>query len=415
MNWITQVLEAAQEAETPTSFLYWSCVAAIAATVANNVHINRKGIYTLSPNIYVMLMAKSGLGKGFPVNLSKKLVSMSNSTRIISGRNSIQSVVRDMATSETSEKSPVPQFKDSRAFFVTSEFATSMVKDEAALTILTDLYDGHWNDEWNTKLISRVTDKIIKPNLTILSGSSPSHFFDSIPEVNINGGFVGRLLIVYEEKRSKINSLLSNVEGEEIDDFKFPYDTLVLHLKKIYEETKDAKRSFVWTREAANIFESWYRETRRAEVEDRTGFRERLPDHVLKVCMCLSLAESADLKFRTAHIEESIEMVSALGYATKRVSEGKGKDPLGPQAKIILDLLFSARDYTLERQMLLRKGYGDFDSATLDRIVDGIFTETGWVKKDRVQTNRSGTLVWTYEYSLTIEAVAQYKAYKETK
>lgn len=415
MNWISQVLEESKEAETPISFLYWSSIAAIAATVANNVYINRKGIYTLRPNVYVMLMAKSGLGKGFPVNVAKKLVTLTKSTRIISGRNSIQSVVRDLATQETSEKDPAPKYKDSRGFFVSSEFATSMVKDEAALTILTDLYDCQWNEEWNTKLISRATDKVINPNLTVLSGSSPSHFFDSIPEVNITGGFVGRLLIIYEERRSKINSLMSDVQGEVIDDFKFPYEKLSEHLIQIYGATKELgdKGKFMWTRESANLFNTWYNTVRRAEADDRTGFRERLPDHVLKVVMCLSLAESADLIIRAGHIEESIEMVSALAYSSKRVSEGKGKDPLGPQAKIILDYLLSAPGYTMERQKLLRKGYGDYDAAIIDKIVCGMFKENGWVVIDRQQFNRNGKLTYDDVYMLTDDAIKQYSAYKK--
>lgn len=412
MNWISKVLEASEEAETPISFLYWSAIAAIAATVANNVYVNRKGIYELKPNVYVMLMAKSGLGKGFPVNIAKKLVTKTKATRIISGRNSVQSLVRDLATSETAPDSPTPQFTDSRGFFVTSEFATSLVRDEASLTILTDLYDCHWNEEWSTKLISRPTDKIINPNLTVLSGSSPSHFFEAIPKVNITGGFVGRLLVIYEEKRSKINPLMSDVIGEDIEEFKFPYDELAKHLIYIYEETKQVKR-FKWTRSAANLWEAWYKPFRKLEVEDKTGYAERLPDHVLKVAMCLSLAETADCVFRDSHLEEAIEKGLSLEYSTKRVSEGQGKDPLGPQSKIILDYLLSAPRYTMSRQRLLVKGYGDYDSAALDRIMDGIFIENGWVVKDRIQENRRGKIIWEYYYTLTQEAVQQYKSYKE--
>lgn len=414
MNWIQEVIDASAEAETPVSFIYWSALAAIAASAANNVFINRKGVYTLRPNVYVMLMAKSGFGKGFPVNTAKKLVTLANCTRVISGRNSIQSIVREMATSETSELSPVPMFKDSRAFFVSSEFATSMIRDEAALTILTDLYDCHWNEEWNSKTISRATDKVIKPNLTVLSGSSPSHFFDSIPEVNINGGFVGRLLIIYEEKRSKINSLISNVQGETIEEFSFPYERLSQHLKKIYEAVKGKDQPFQLTRGAANLWDKWYNETRKAEVSDKTGFRERLPDHVLKVAMCLSLSESTDLVIRENHIEESTDVTTALGYSTRRVSEGKGKDPLGPQAKIILDYMLAAPNHTIQRQKLLQKGYGDFDSVVLDRIVDGMFIENDWVKKDRITvTRKNGTEVQEWEYSLTQEAIEQYKKFSE--
>lgn len=415
MNWITRVLDAAEEAETPTSFLYWSALAAIAATIGNNVYMNRKGIYQLRPNVFVMLMAKSGLGKGFPVNVAKKLVTLAKCTRVISGRNSVQSLVRDMATSETAEDSPTPLFKDSRCFFVSSEFSTSLVRDEASLTVLTDLYDCHWNEEWNTKLISRATDKIVNPNLTILSGSSPSHFFDSIPEVNITGGFVGRLLIIYEEKRSKINPLMSDVIGETIDDFKFPYAELSLYLKCIYESTKEGDNRFRWTRSAANIWEAWYKPFRKLEVSDKTGYAERMPDHALKVAMCLSLAETVDLIIRDSHIEEAIEATLGLEYSTKRVSEGKGKDPLAPQSKIILDIMLSAPKYTITRQKLLIKGYGDFDSAALDRVVDGIFIENGWVEKERIQENRKGKLVWEWTYTLTPDAVNQYKQHKEVK
>jgi hypothetical protein len=406
------VIEASAEAETPISFLYWSAIAAIAATVNNGAYLNRKGIYILRPNVYVMLMAKSGLGKGFPVNVAKKLVTLAKATRVISGRNSVQSIVRDMATQQTDEKNPIPSFKDSRAFFVTSEFSSSMIKDDAALKILTDLYDCQWNEEWNVGLIGRATDKVINPNLTLLSGSSPSHFFDTIAEANITGGFVGRLLLVYEEKRSKINSLMSDVEGEKIDNFNFPYEELAGHLKCIVNECNKGERKFLWTRGAANLFETWYNQTRTTEADDKTGFKERLPDHVLKVAMCLSLSEAVDFKIREAHIEESIDMTSNLGYATKRVSEGKGKDPLAPQAKIILDYIFSSPEHTIERQKLLRKGYGDFDSAILDRIVDGIFGETGWVTKERTQVNRNGKLVYTDVYKLTNEAIRQYKKFK---
>lgn len=415
MNWIHEVLEASEEAETPRSFIYWSAMAAIAATVANNVYMNRKGIYQLRPNIYVMLMAKSGLGKGFPVNCAKRLVSLANCTRVISGRNSIQSVVRDLATQSTSEKDPTPKFPDSRGFFVSSEFATSLCKDEAALTILTDLYDCHWNDEWDTKLISRATDKVVKPNLTLLSGSSPSHFFDTIPEVNIFGGFVGRLLIVYEEKRYKINPLMSDVEGEVDIDVKFPFDKLAEWLKYLSDSTKGKDSRFKWTRSAATLWEAWYREFRLKDQEDKTGYRERQQDHALKVAMCLSLSESIDLIIRDNHIEEAIELTSSLGYATKRVSEGKGKDPLAPQAKIILDHLLSAKDYTMSRQRLLQKGYGDYDSVVLDRIVEGMFVENDWVSKERVQVNRNGKLMWDTLYTLTKIAVDQYRQFKEMK
>lgn len=414
MNWIDSVLDATSEAETPKSYVYWSAMAAIAAVANNNVYINRKStkhrIYSLRPNLYVMLMGESGLGKGLPVYIIKELVTRTKATRIISGRNSIQSVVKDMATDESHEDGS-GSFLDSRALYISSEFSTSFIRDESALTILTDLFDCHWNPDWNNSLLSH-KEKMVKPNLTILSGSSPSHFFSKIPDENIFGGFVGRLLIVHEEKVDHLNPLEFDIEGEEALTVDFPYDGLLPHLKKIYDNTKGEKqgRRFKVSRAAKVGWDKWYMKFYGAGHEDKTGFSNRLKDHILKVAMCLSLAENTNLVICENNLDEAIDSVQGLIYATKRVSDGKGKDPMGPQAKIILDHLISAPNHTMTRKKLLQKGYGDFDSATLDRIIDQTFTEQGWIVKDHIQDEKGK---WDWIYAMTPEAIKQYKQFLE--
>lgn len=410
MNWIDDVLKETEEAETPKSFIFWSAVAAIAAVANNNVYINRKGVYILRPNLYIMLMADSGVGKGFPVNVAKQLVTATKATRIISGRNSIQNVIKDMATDESHEDGS-GNFTDSRAFYVSSEFATSFIRDESALTILTDLYDCHWNPEWANSLLSH-KEKLVKPNLTVLSGSSPTHFFGKIPDESIFGGFVGRLLIVYEEKVDHLNPLLSDVEGEDIAYQNINYEKLSKHLINIHSEAKGDKK-FKYSREAAKVWKTWYMHFYSNHQGDKTGFSNRLKDHILKVAMCLSLSENTNFIICENNIEEAIERTQGLIYATRRVSDGRGKDPMGPQAKIILDHLIRAPGFKLTRQKLLQKGYGDFDSAALDRIIDQTFIEQGWITKVHIQENRKGKTVWEWEYQMTPEAIRQYQQFKE--
>jgi hypothetical protein len=180
--------------------------------------------------------------------MSKRLVGMVNTTRVISGRSTIQKIIKDLSTSESDEKTGVPRFKDARGYIVSGEFATSVQRDLDMFTILTDLYDTHANLEgWTNSTKSGGAEYLKAPCVTLFSGASPEHFEDYIPKANIYGGFVGRTLLIYEEKRWKINSLTEELT-EEID-----YEMLATHLRLL----KDVKGAFKWSPEGKDIFNEW--------------------------------------------------------------------------------------------------------------------------------------------------------------
>src|SRR5438874_2133996 len=98
MNWLDELLAQHAEVETPKNFWYWSGLATISAILKDNVYLDRGGSkdYRLYPNIYVMLYADSALRKGPPVSLAKNLVKKVNNTRVISGRSSIQGILKEL-------------------------------------------------------------------------------------------------------------------------------------------------------------------------------------------------------------------------------------------------------------------------------------------------------------------------------
>ena len=142
-------------------------------------------------------MGKSGLGKEFPVNLSKELVTRANVTRVIAGRSSIQAIIQELGTARTQKGQP--PITDSRGFIVNGELSTAVIQDPDSLTVLTDLYDN--KSSWTNLLKGDGPKELKQPYITALFGSSPAHFYDSIPQVNIEGGYIGRNLLVFEEKR----------------------------------------------------------------------------------------------------------------------------------------------------------------------------------------------------------------------
>lgn len=382
LNFVDSLVSECSHVETPQPWLWWSFLTCISAAAGNNYHLTTlKGDLIYRPNLYVMLLGESGLGKGFPINRAKLLVTRAAVTRVIAGRSSIQAIVQELSRTKTVEGKPL--ITDSRGFIVNGELSTAIIQDPDSLTILTDLYDGHYNPEWTNLLKGDGAEKLKNPYITALFGSSPAHFYDSIPQANIEGGYIGRNLIIYEEKRARDVDLLDKAEdtpadGDKFDDYITP--KYVPHLVKI----ASLKGQIKPTEGARELFNTWRKKWRASQTYDKTGFLNRVPDHVLKVAMCLTLADfNLTGEISELDMEDSIQRVTSLIYSNKRTTEGRGPDPLAMATKTVLDYLLAAENQELLRKQLLWKGYGVFNSFTLDQILENL-VEMGWIRKIKV-------------------------------
>lgn len=409
-SWIKDLISEHQDVETPTNWIYWSLLTCISAAAANRYTLRTlKGNVIYHPNLYVMLLGESGLGKGFPVNLAKRLVQQANSTRVIAGRSSIQAIIKELATTKSEQGKAL--ITDSRGYIVNGELSTAIIADPDSLTILTDLYDRNYNPGWDNMLKGDGKEKLKEPYITCLFGSSPAHFYDSIPQANIEGGYIGRNLVIYEEQRSKDLDLLDSAE-ESIDEDRFSnyiVPKYVPHLIQI----ADNNHKFAPDENARNLFNAWRREWRanQAVYNDKTGFINRVPDHVLKVSMCLSLARyDFNGCIQEPEIREAIEKVTGLIYANQKASEGSGLDPLAEQTKKIVDILLNANENELLRTEILVRMYGNCDSTTLDKILETLM-EMKWVK--RVRTGLGKNQDWVYK--LSGEPLERYQQFKKNQ
>ncbi len=382
-SWIDDLVAENQAVETPESWIYWSLVFCISSAAANAYTLRTlKGNLLYYPNIYVMLLGESGLGKGYPVNLAKRLLQQADITRVIAGRSSIQAIIKEGATTKSVAGKPV--ITDSRMAIINGELSTAIIQDPDSLTILTDLYDRNYNPNWTNLLKGDGAEKLKDPYITCLFGSSPAHFYDSIPQPNIEGGYIGRNLVIYEEVRSKNVDLLDS-EEESIDEDRFTnfiVPKFVPHLQLIAKN----KARLIPSEAARMKFNLWRREWRatQAQYNDKTGFVNRVPDHILKVAMCTSLARYEDsFIISEEDMDGAITRVTALIYAAQKAAEGGGIDPIAVQTKKVIDNLIRAPDNQLTRQDLLIRGYGDYDTMILDKILETLI-EMKWVKRERL-------------------------------
>jgi hypothetical protein len=405
-SWVDNLVNECSHVETPESWLWWSFLSCISAAAGNNYYLTTlKGDLVYKPNLYVMLLGESGLGKGFPVNRAKLLVSKADITRVIAGRSSIQAIIKELSITRTKEGKAT--ITDARGFIINGELSTAIIADPDAITTLTDLYDGNFNPEWTNLLKGDGAEKLKDPYITALFGSSPAHFYDSIPQANIEGGYIGRNLIVYEEKRSKEVDLLDDDSGADTKFDEYLVPKYVPHLSKIASKTG----RLVPTEEAKCLFNTWRRKWRAAQTYDKTGFLNRVPDHVLKVAMCLSLArDDFNGNIHEFEIEEAINKVTSLVYSSKRTTEGRGPDPLALSTKHVLDYLIAADSNEMTRKQILWKGYGIFNSFTLDQVIDNLL-EMGWVR--RVKIGVGSNMDW--KVSLAGEPLESYRKHVANK
>lgn len=378
MTWLDELIRQHEELESPQSFWYWSGLCAISAVVKDNVYMERWA-YRLYPNIYVMLHADSGLKKGPPVGLAKSLVKKVNNTRVISGRSSIQGILKELGTAQSTPGSGKVNSK-SCGFIVASEFSSSLVNDPSAMTILTDLYDRQYNEgEWQS-LLKMESFQLRDPTISLLVATNEAHFEDFVAAKDIHGGFIGRMFVIAESEVHRLNPLIKKLTHVPDKDKLAEYLKELAQLNGPFESLED--------KPAGNLYEEWYTDfyetVKKLEVKDETGTIQRFGDSVLKVSMLLSLSDSPNLVIELGHMEEAIAVCEKLIGNVRRTTEGKkGLSSLAAHKGLIIKELLTRENHQISRPVLLKKYWMNFQASELDEIMQD-FDQGGMIKVERL-------------------------------
>jgi hypothetical protein len=385
MSWLTSLVEQHSELESPSNFWYWSGLAALSAVVKDQVYLDRARAYKLYPNIYVMLHAASGLKKGPPVNLAKDLVKRVNNTRVIVGRSSIQGILKELGTGYSVQNGP-PVMK-STAFYVASEFSSSLVADPSAMTILTDLYDRQYNEGDYKSLLKMESFQLKDPTLTMLVATNEAHFEDFVANKDIKGGFMGRMFVIAESEVHRLNSLMVPLRNppdraklieylKEIAKLQGPFQPMgALEESEVTPIKKTSAGYEIWLSPSGKIFDDWYdsfySQILLNETKDDTGTVQRFGDSVLKIAMLLSLADDKSLVINESHINEAIAVCEKLLGNVRKATLGKrGKSDFADKKGMIIKEIIERPTAQISRKILLSKYMMDINAGDLDEIMN---------------------------------------------
>lgn len=369
MGFVETLLQHTAKSESPRRYYYWAALSAIAGVVQNRVWFTRQeGQLLLYPNIYVLLVGRSGLRKGPPVHLARALVTAVDTTKVIAGRGSIEAIIDEIREMVTKADGGPPD-TSSTAYLSASEFASFLVADPLALTQLTDLYDGHYNPDWTHRTRGHGKGKLEKVCINLFGASNEVHLKDALPENAIGGGFLARTFIIFADKKS--HSDPGWTDG--INTFPARFDEMVGMLKEISK----AKGQFKYTKEAKEFYDQWYiNYDKEDHSDDTTGTLERFHDHVVKVSMLVSLSDKPNLIITLDHVKEALLVCESFVPGNRRIGMGQTSKSLSaPGTAVLIKALLEAPDHTLLRSEALRKYWQHFDSFELDKIAESLMAQ----------------------------------------
>lgn len=358
MAFIQQYLEHTKEYESPNAFWKFSAYATISAVLRDSC-FRRQGDSALFPNLYVLLLAPSGMHrKGRPVELSEQLVNKVKNTKVISGRASIQAILDELAHTET-DKQTGAIIKGGAAIFYAPELSAGIVSDPQAVAILTDIYDYKPN-AFTSRLRTAGKFRIDKMIFTMFAASN-EELLKSVYDISaMRGGLLARTILVCADEFRPANSLLR------FKDMSLSFAMLSQELQKIAK----LEGEFVFPDETIDEFDSWYHpfRTEYKTKTDKSGVVGRIHTTIVKLSMILA-ANDLSLKVCKCHMEEAInECIKVLpNYNTLVMSTGKATT--AEAGTIILMHLLESKNYVSSKKEIMRKHWSNIDIAALDEII----------------------------------------------
>ena len=169
-----------------------------------------------------------------------------------------------------------------------SAFLTKTSYNNELVIFSTNLSNGSNNPYETRRYSGPKAIKLTNPSLTMLSATTPSNLAKAILPQAIGHGYSSRQIYVYSEDPGCPEPMAySNGPDPAIvkhyEDLK---QSLIIRLKGF----ANLRGEFHWSYDAAKWYQDWYNDFKASPKSFGEGWPQRIPDHVIRVGLCLSIA-----------------------------------------------------------------------------------------------------------------------------
>lgn len=317
-NWVTAYMEYTRGTESPQPYHFWTAATILGAATARQVSFNFN-YFTIYPNFYTILVGPSGVRKSVAAGIGVRLAETAGIKKF-SDKITGAALLKDLAESTVKRIQGTTIQLCSPMLIYASELGVFMGPDaysSGVIADLTDLYDCP--KKWEKKTISRGTEEIIGPYVSLFAATTPTSLKACIPPDAVGQGFTSRIIFVWADKRK---------QRVPLPEFSAGHKMLETSLVKDLQHIGSLRGEFEFTTAGLETYRNYYlsRPDPEEEFEDERlrGYASRKDMHMLKLAMVLSVANRDDLKIDKKEVDASIEAFKWLDEGLPAVFAGQG-------------------------------------------------------------------------------------------
>jgi hypothetical protein len=288
VNFLQTYVSFLKRSEIPEIFSLWTGLSAISAALGRRVWIDQ-GIYTIFPNIYVLLVAASGVQrKSTAIKVAEKLVrSVDPPMNILSERITPEALIKSIRTYETEDEERLLAENCTGFSFVEELglFISRHSYDAGLAPLLIKLYDC---SDFDYETRARGKEALRNPCLGLLAGTTPKWLLQDCPPAMIGSGLASRIIFVHtNEEREPVPTTI--LTAEQAQD----REAMIRTLQEIAAVSGPVLVDPPVRQYYEESYVRWYKSPDRDSGVDSPlgGFKSRRHVHIYKLSILFSASE----------------------------------------------------------------------------------------------------------------------------
>ncbi|MDO9592989.1 MAG: hypothetical protein Q7I98_07355 [Erysipelotrichaceae bacterium] len=360
-NWLKAYKNYIISHESPPIYHFWVATQMISTVLRRNVWINR-GAYTVYPNQYIILVAKSGsCRKSVAMEIGLDLINEIKGVHVLHERMTVEGLMDRMQRVLVLPNGRV--IPDGSLLIHADELSNlfgkaSYISD--LMSFLTAAYTSKAKLDFLTR--SRGLGSVRNPCITFLAGTTPDSMSEIFPSLTLASGLIGRILLIVGERGKKVSKpmLDESIRPDLIHD--------LIEISNLYGE-------MIITDETEKTFDEWYKKFPENPPSELRTYYERKHDHVWKASIIMSISESDKMIITRDHLLSAIQAVELVESRMGEVLSYIGATVQSSVADYIYSFIKTKHPEPLSHSVLLRKVYRRIQSTSefrdiIDTLVD---------------------------------------------